>query len=241
MKTVLIAISLLIGSEASIAGVANKDLEEIRELTKTGQFQQALDKHLWFHEESKSSPSMGGVRLSYAITAWLELAAKYPPALEALVELREKNKEILLSGDGDFNNFHDLAAINQALGESEVTLELFLTLDQSYPKQSSSYYIVAEELLIEHKRYDICAKYMGDPVVKYENVRHQRELGLSFARTNSSMNTPSFLEYTDQSFIDGVLKLIEVLIAINKPENAHEIQQRALSYFPTESIKYAIQ
>ncbi len=241
MRTILTFITLLIFSGISMASVGNKDLDEIRQLAKAGQFQQALEKHLWFHEESRSSSGMGGVRLSYAISAWIELGEKYPPAFEALIQVRDKDKEKLLSGNGSFDNFHDLSAVNRGLGEDEETLELFLILDRKYPEQSPSYYIVAEDLLIEHKKYDICAKYIGDPIAKYEGLRHRREMELSFAKTNPKLNNPRFLEHADESFIDGVLKLIEVLISIKKQDDASEIQKRALSYFPSESIKYAIQ
>ena len=241
MKSILILISLFIVSNVSIASVGNKDLYEIRGLTKAGQFQQALEKHLWFHEESKSSPGMAGVRLSYAIAAWVELGEKYSPAMEALIQIRDQDREKLLSGNGSFENFHDLSSINREIGDEEATLELFLILDEKYSEQSDSYYIVAEDLLIRHKKYDICAKHIGDPIVKYEKIRHLREMQLSSIKTNPNMSNPHILEHTDTSYIDGVLKLIEVLIAINQQENAIEIQTRALSYFPNESIKLAIQ
>ena len=237
----LLSVVLVVFSGLSVAGVDNEDLDKICKLTEAGQFEKALEKHLWFHEESKSSPGMAGVRLSYAISAWIDLGNKYPPAIEALKKIRDGDKESLLSGKGNFDNFHDLSSINQGLGEEEDTLELFLTLDNKYPKQAGAYYIVAENLLIKHKKYDICAKYIGDPIIKYEKLRHNRELQLSFAKTNSKMNSPRFLEYLDQSYIEGVVKLIEVLLAIDKRDEAIEVQSRALSYLSNDSIKHAIQ
>lgn len=241
MKILSKTILLLLCSGLAMAEVGNNDLNEIRNLTKTGQYQQALEKHMLFHEESKSSSGMGGVRLSYALSAWIELGEKYPPALEALIQVRENDKEKLLSGKGGFDNFHDLSAINQRLGEDEKTLELLLTLDEKHPEQLESYYIVAEDLLIKHKKYDICAKYIGDPIAKYESLRYRREMELSLSRKNPKLNNSKFLDHADQSYIDGVIALIEVLTAINKLEDAREVQKRALSYFPSESIKYAIQ
>lgn len=237
----LLSVLLIVFSGISIASVSNEDLDEICKLTEAGQFEQALEKHLWFHEKSKNSPGMGGVRLSYAISAWIELGDKYPPAIDALKKIRDRDKEVLLSGKGSFENFHDLSSINRGLGEEEDTLKLFLTLDKKYPEQAESYYIVAEDLLIKHKKYNICAKYIGDPIIKYEGLRHNRELQLSFAKTNSKLNNPRYLEYADQSYIEGVVKLIEVLIAIDKRDEAIEVQKRALSYFANDSIKHAIQ
>jgi tetratricopeptide (TPR) repeat protein len=231
---------LLLCTQTSFAKVGHEDLDEISALKKAGKFQQALEKQLWFHEESKKSPGMAGVRLSYAINSWVELGKKYPPALKALIKVRDKDKEALLSGKGDFQNFHDLYAINEGLGQEEETLELFLILDKEFPGQSESYYIVAEDILIKNKQYKICAKYIGDPIIKYEGLRHNRELQISFAKTNPKLNNKNFLEFADQNFLDDVIKLIEVLIAIENQEDAIEIQKRALAYFPNNKIKNAI-
>lgn len=239
MKFVLIVV-LLFCSGVSKATVDNNDLDNIIRLAEDGKFQQALDKHLWFHEASKSSTGMGGVRLSYAISSWVELGEKYPPAKEALSQVRDKNKSELLSGNGDFGNFHDFSAINHALGEDDATLELFLILDDTYPEQSSSYYIVAENLLIEHKKYNICAKYIGDPIIKYENLRYMREVNLSFSKNESSLTSAQISERADESYVNDVLKLIELLIAIDKRDEAVKVQERALAYFPNERIETAI-
>lgn len=225
---------------SAYADVGRSDLEAIYELTESGQYQEALEKHLWFHEESKHSPGMGGVRLSYAISAWVELGKQYPPAIDALKNVRDKNKSILLSGDGNFKNFHDLSSINQGLGDDHATLELFLTLDQMYPDQTRMYYIVAEELLIKFKRYDVCERYIGDPIYKFEGARHDREYDLSLAKTNSDMNTPRFLQRADERYLERVAKLIEVLLAVNKKDEAKEVQKRAMAYFYNDDIEYAV-
>ncbi|MBT3056163.1 MAG: hypothetical protein KME69_14945 [Candidatus Thiodiazotropha sp. (ex Codakia orbicularis)] len=234
-------IILIIINGLVMADVGNEDLNQICKLTEKGQYKQALEKHLWFHEESKKSPGMAGVRLSYAISAWINLGNKYPPAIEALKEVRDRNKKVLLSGKGSFQNFHDLSSINHGLNDEKDTLELFLIIDINYPEQAKLYYIVAEDLLITHKKYDVCAKYIGDPIIKYEQLHHMRELNLSIAKSDSEMNDPEFLEYADSSFVKGVLNLIEVLVAIDKREQAIEVQSRALSYFSHADIKQAIQ
>lgn len=236
----LLFLATFIMSFSANADVGNKDLDNINALAESGHYQQALEKHIWFHEESKTSSGMAGVRLSYAIEAWIKLGEKYPPALDALINVRNTNKEILLSGKGSFQHFHDLSSINRKLSEEEQTYELFLILDKKYPEQADTYYHVAEDLLIERKEYELCGKYIGDPIYKYENIRHLRELSLSFAKQEPKMNSPWYIKHTDKSFVDGVAKLIEVLIAIDRKEEAIEIQKRALSYYDNEKIRYAI-
>ncbi len=229
-----------ITTSTAFAEVGKKDLDEIRELTRNGLYQKALEKHLWFHEESKSSSGMGGVRLSFAINAWIELGNKYPPALDALISVRDKNKELLLSGEGSFNNFLDLFSINRELEDENDTYDVFLFLDKKFPSQAENYYHVAEDLLIKRKKYDICGKYIGDPIYKYENMRHMRELQISFMKEDAKMDSPSFRQHTDQTFVSDVLKLIEVLVAIEKMDDAREIQRRAMSYYENDKIRYAL-
>ena len=60
-------------------------LQEIREDVKNRRYEVALSKTLWFHENALAlRPSLSGVRLSFALSYWLELGEVYPPALEEM-------------------------------------------------------------------------------------------------------------------------------------------------------------
>ena len=126
-----------------------KDLREARKLAKEGKYEEALKKHIWFHEESKKSPGMGGVRLSFAIVDWVKLSKKYPPAKKALIAIRNKDEKTLLNGTGGFSNFHDLYSINKYLKEEDKTYKLFIILDSKYPKIAKRCYNVIEDALVE--------------------------------------------------------------------------------------------
>lgn len=224
-----------ITSGSAFADVGNKDLISIKELTAAGQYQQALEKHIWFHEESKSSKGMGAVRLSHALGAWMDLAKKYPPALDALVKIRDREKELLLSGKGKFQNFQELASINRELKEDQETYELFLILEKKFPEQGEKYYIVAEDLVMKKKNYELYAKYSGDPISKYQGLQDLRDEMMRYGKESVEISTVA-----DQRFTEGVVKLIEFLVAINRIDEAREIQKRALSYFDSEEIRKAL-
>ncbi|SDU15438.1 hypothetical protein [Halopseudomonas salegens] len=240
MNKILVLIVSFLFSSLSYGTVDNSDLDHIVQLTKEGRYQQALEKHLWFHEASKTSQGMGGVRLSYALDEWVRLGKNYPAAMDALIGIRDDNKELLLSGQGDFQNFLELSSINRVMGDREATLDLFIILDEKYPDQAQSYYHAAERLLIENKAYDISARYIGDPILKYEGLRHMRERNLGLARGNPDLNTPRFIAYADESFVNDVLSLIEILVAVGQADEALEVQKRALSYFESDRIMHAI-
>ena len=221
----------------ALAEVNLEDLNNIRDLVKNEQYEVALQKHVWFHEESKSSSGMGGVRLSYAIMDWVELGNKYPPALIELRKIRNKNKDTMSSGKGTFNDFHDFSSINRELGEEIKTVELFSELSENFPLQAKRLYHVVEDLLIEKKEFILLDKYMDDPIFKYETLRHSREQSLSYARKNPNRDSSVSLEYSDNRFIDETIKLINVLLILNKKPEAIEIHQRDTRYFQNKKLE----
>ena len=240
VKLKRIYLSIFLGSmfaNLALAEVNLEDLNNIRDLVKNEQYELALQKHVWFHEESKSSSGMGGVRLSYAIMDWVELGNKYPPALSELRRIRDENQSEMSSGKGTFNNFHDFSSINEQLGDEIKTIELFSSLSKNYPTQAKRLYHVVEDLLIEKKEFKLVDKYMEDPIFKYETLRHSREQSLSYARKNPNRDSSISVEYNDNLFIDKTITLINALLKLDKKSEAIEIHQRATRYFQNKKLE----
>lgn len=241
MKTSVLLVVMFVCLSASVfAEVGLPDLEEARKLAEDGKYEEALQKHIWFHEESKKSPGLGGVRLSFALSEWIELSKKYPPAKKALVDIRDKNEKALLDGTGNFNNFLDLSAINEYLGEKDKTYQLFKILHNKHPEIADLCYNVAKDILVEKKDYQICGKYITDPIGEFENIRYMREVDLSMMRKNTAFDTPEMRQHTDKSFIKDTCNLIEILIGLGKKSEAEKIQKKALNYFDHNEIRSAI-
>src|SRR5262249_37202771 len=78
-------------------------------------------RHIWLHKKAiRLRPSLAGVRLSYALRAWKNLAAVYPPALRALKRTRDlARKRVLTSNHKEtvWCSFHDYRALNEYLSE----------------------------------------------------------------------------------------------------------------------------
>lgn len=240
MKKAIITTLCICISFSLFAGGQWKDLKKAMKLRKEGKYKEALKEHILFHEESKAIIGMGGVRLSYAIEDWVKLSQKYPPALTALIALKDKNKKLLLTGNGDFKNFQEFSSINRSLKKEDETYKLFLLLDKKFPKLAHRYFIIAKDLVMKHKNYQLYAKYLKDSIGEYEKIRSSRENILSMIRTNKTLNTPEMKKYTDNHFVESTCQLIEVLVGLNRDKEAEEIQRRALQYFKTPKIKSAI-
>jgi tetratricopeptide (TPR) repeat protein len=238
MKTCILLCLALISTV--MAEVGSNDLQDIRAMVKAGQYEAALQKHLWFHEESKKTPAMTGVRLSFALSNWVELGQKYPKALEALTAIRDENDKLLLSGSGGFAEFHESSAISEALQEQDKTYELFKAVHAKYPAVATDCFHVAMDLLVERGDYELCRGYIKDPVKSFEDIRHMRELNLSFSRTNPKFKDASLAEHADRTYKKKTLQLIDVMVHLRKLDEAREIQSRALAYFPDDKIKAAV-
>lgn len=215
-------------------------MEEFRQLqllAAAGKYQDALKQHLWFHEASKKISGMGGVRLSYALEIWIELAEKYSPAMDALLSLRDSNKNVLLSGDGSFENFHDFSSINEMLGKDDDTYALFLVIHNSFPNQAKRYYHVVEHLIVKNKAYDICSVYIDDPIKKYTNIRHLHQMHLNSIRKNPEMDNEDFKSYAEESYVREVCQLIGIMLETSKEDIAEQIREMALKYFDHDEIR----
>ena len=109
---------------------------DAKRFAKEGAFAEALERHEWFHEHALTyQPSyFYGVRLSFALSAWAELGAKYPPALASLRQIRDRDTELVrLPGSSD-SLFHDVVAINRALGDNRATMILFREIEHAWPE-----------------------------------------------------------------------------------------------------------
>src|SRR5947209_19742990 len=101
-------------------------LKAAKELASEGRYEEALQKHLWFHDHAlEHTPALAGVRLSFALADWLELGNRYPPVRQALIAVRDRKARAIADGAGSIELFHDVSAINYALGEDPQTVARF--------------------------------------------------------------------------------------------------------------------
>ena len=92
---------------------ADEALDQAREYAAEGKFEEALEKHIWYHNHAlEINQAHYGVRLSYALSDWIELGKKYRKALDALKDIRDKKVARLVAGENNWLLFHEIVAIN---------------------------------------------------------------------------------------------------------------------------------
>lgn len=198
-------------------------LSEARADAKRGNYAVALAKHVWFHENAlKHDSALAGVRLSFALSDWTDLAAVYPPALEQLKSTRDNAETNVRNKNGRdaYEAFLDFSSINEKLNEDAKTKELFLWLDSNKPETARDLFSLAEPALIKEKDYNLCGKYIDAEASFAEALQNYR-------MTSDIAKNPKFgkklQDFADRKFTNITTTLIALLVVNNRKPEAEQI------------------
>jgi hypothetical protein len=208
----------------------NAVLDEAVELAKNGFHAEALQRHLWFHQHAlEFSPALCGVRLSFALTYWVDLGNHYPPALDAIKAIRDAKVDELAQGGGSRHSFHDIVAINDHIDDAAGTAELFRLLDARYPELAKGCYSSAEQALAGAREYQLCERYVSDLDARLEAMRSKREKLMRFHEESDRRLPPEILRIPDILFAKEVGQLVEILHGAGRIEEATCVRDWALA------------
>jgi len=202
-------------------------LDEAEQDAAAERYENALAKHVWFHENAlKIQPSLYGVRLSFALSAWTEMAKSYPPALEKLKSVRiEADKEIR-EGKASRDLFHDFVAINEYLEEDDKTKELFRWLDANNPSMAKSVFDIAEPALVKAKEYRLCGNYL-DPNASFQRMLDLYRNNRQRVSKNPKIRKDMLREYAETSFLHETTTLVALLTVNGRKDEADRIATEA--------------
>src|SRR5262245_14248826 len=214
----------------------DKVLNEAGALAKQGKYEEALQKHIWYHENAlRLDPAQYGVRLSFALSNWKELADKYPKAKQALIDIRDRDTKSLREGRGKLQQFHDVASINETLKDDRATVELFRALHERHPKLAKECYQIAEEKFVAQREYSLCLSYIGDPMVKFDEARRYREEIIQ-----DRPNFPPGQWHAEKEFVRRTSRLVEILAGAGRRKDAEEIRTRVLAVRDDDNIRKSL-
>ncbi len=207
---------------SAIRKEADKDIED-------GRLDLASQKYLWYHENAlKYEPSLGGVRLSFALNDWRDLARQSPRALLDMQYVRDRAEESVRSNDDDFSAFQDVVALNDVLSEDGRTIELFKWLDQHDRHFARRAYVVAQDALVASGEFDLCGKYIvGDN--SFESILDDYVQHVEWMEKRYEGNVDSRRLEFDQFFLARrTAYIIAILVNLDKPEEAAAIAEEVL-------------
>jgi hypothetical protein len=141
-----------------------------------------LLKHIWFHKNAmRIDQSLSGVRRSYALRAWSDLAQKYPPAHAAMVRIRNAAESSVWKDKNPWQAAHDLSSLNEYLNNEPRTAALFISLNRKAPRRAERIYSLAEPLLIQMHEYKLCGRYL-DPAYRFSTIRRGYRVNLRLSK-----------------------------------------------------------
>ncbi|MEX0727022.1 MAG: hypothetical protein WEB58_13220 [Planctomycetaceae bacterium] len=211
--------------------------EAVRD-TREGRYEVALAKFRWFHENSRSVVGLGGVRLSFALGYWIDLAEKFPPALDALYATRDESINKVFEESNCFPWFHEMASINRTLNEFDHTAEIFKRVFSSRPECAESLYHVAEPSLIKAGEFALCGQFL-DPAKRIEQASESYRLlqDLEKRRSIEPFPVPPICR---KRFVEEVTTLVTLLVLNNRHEEAQSSCSRALETFDDDEFRLSL-
>ncbi len=208
--------------EAEPAQILSEAAEDIR----AGRFQVALAKHIWYHENAiRIDPAHYGVRLSFALVSWMELANKFPPALERMTSTRDQARDSVLLGKNVFRSFHEFDAINRRLDALDLTVQLFEQLDQDFPIRARQVIQLAHSALIESERFALLGKY----ITPEKDLRRMTKLFLDVRDMEPTFAT--------RQFTKDVATLVALLVINGRETEAQQVSDLALQTHHEEQFE----
>ena len=213
----------------------SKIFEEMRDDVDAGRYEIALQKHVWFHKNAlKFEPSLYGVRLSYALSNWTKLGAKYKPAITKLEEIRSESAKTITAkqpeGGGKqsqealYSLFHDVTAIDESQGQTNKTTELFVQLDNEQKSLATKVYSIAQPALLKSKKYELCGKYINPK-------KDWKQILLGYKRNLKLAEDPKFGDdlkrFGQLSLTEKSASLVAILAINKRQEEANEVAKKA--------------
>ena len=236
--TTLIALPLLCCSRGR--DKADEALAQAQQFAAQGKFEEALQKHIWYHDHAlEINQAHYGVRLSFALSYWIDLGKKYPKALDALKDIRDKKTARLVAGEENWTLFHDIVAINKELGESLATVEAFKKIQAARPDFASSVAEIADKALFDAKEYELERKYLGDPLARFDYLKRNLDCGFEYAKTRGAAASRSRQDF-EYIFTHDVVRLIMLLDRTGDKDTARQIQAKALAACDNAAIRTAL-
>lgn len=231
------------GRAEAWAPPANPDpsqiLHEAEADAAAGRYEIALAKHLWFHRNAlRYESGLSGVRLSFALASWVELADKYPPALAALKAERDRALADFRRAHGHgFDPFFDFASINERLSEEERTVAEFKAVDAQNRERAEWVFDVALPALIKAKEYELAGKYI-DPAEQWESALSSYRLNVGLSRGKTPQT--DLAEFAKKHFTNQTATLLGLLVVTGREREAMRIAEEAREQLADADFQAAI-
>lgn len=184
---------------------------------------------------------MRGVRRSFALGYWLELAGAYPPARAALKGIRDEKTKRLLEGTEDWELFNDVLAINQTLSNDEASYDLFCAINSANPDFAARCARVAMPVMVKAHAYKFARSFITDPELAIESHASRLKEGIEIARDKPTPKRQAdIIDAEVRIFAEDVSMLAEIVCWAGEPERADAMVEHAIALAEEGEVRDAV-
>lgn len=219
-------------------------LREAEVAAAQGRHADALRAHVWFHEHAlQHLPALAGVRLSFALAAWVDLGRVYPEALRTLQGICDTKIAALTAGCRSRDVFHDVAAIHRALGVSGRTHELFrrlCDLDGDFARACAG---IALPAIVEARDFALATRFLPDPPGRVraairqlnEDVRRLGDPGRGARHLDRKLAAQA------RAYAEEVGLILAVLDGADRVDAARSLRDFAIDWVEEPSVRAVVE
>jgi hypothetical protein len=215
-------------------------LKNAKQAADEGRYEDALGEYIWFHDHAlEHEPALYGVRLSFALEYWMDLAKVYPEARRALEQTRDDNSARLMRGDGNRALFHDLACINKKLRCEHSTSDVFAKLTSDFPELAKECASLALPALVAAGNCALARQYVPNPAETLQRFSATLNEDVDHLATKPPSPAPMLDAYV-YIYAERVSVLIAILRGTGESEEAERIERSALELIRSRSVREAV-
>lgn len=216
-------------------------LEQARNAVKDKKYSVALEKYQWFFEHSvQIKQSYYGVRLSYCLADWAELAEDYSPAKIALIAERDK----ALTKFRETKSrplFHDYSSISHYLKEDVEVYKQFLTIHETDKALAKSLFTFVYDYCAENKKWEICREYLGNGYKKYQDALETFDHMIEFSEKRKESGGESLRHEAADYLKTKSLWILEMLHHTNATEDYNSAISKIESDLKKRGFEYILE
>lgn len=219
----------------------NEVFERARQAREEGRFQEALQDHLWLHEQALAvSPDWNGVRLSFALRDWIYLAEQFAPARSALQAIRDRETARMLQGAASLERFREVAAINEALGEVSATHQLFLALDSIDASVAEQCAELAMTALVKCQDFQLARRFLASPEQRIAQLAERLNGAADALASQPASAAPTLLAFV-LNYAKEVRLVLAVLRGMDEADEADNMKKAALDAIRSDGLRAIMQ
>jgi len=209
---------------------AEDRLKMARDAAEAGRYAEALEGYVWFHHNAlKENYELRGVRLSFALSYWMDLAGVYPPARQALKEIRDEKVSSLIHGADDLQLFKDVESINQYLGNAEATYDLFCAVNERNREFARECARVAMQSLVMARDFQLARSFIADPALEIQERAQNFAENMKYANgIDNEQRRSASIDAFMHNYVDFLKQLFTILAGAKSGENIDALTESAI-------------